>query len=55
MKAFVYTKYGSPDVLRLEEVEKPTPTPSLAGGARKEDEVLVQVHAAGINAFISAP
>jgi NADPH:quinone reductase-like Zn-dependent oxidoreductase len=41
MKAIVYTKYGSPDVLHFEEVEKPAP---------KEDEVLVKVHAASINA-----
>jgi NADPH:quinone reductase-like Zn-dependent oxidoreductase len=41
MKAIVYTKYGSPDVLHLEEVKKP---------AFDEDQVLVKVHAASINA-----
>jgi NADPH:quinone reductase-like Zn-dependent oxidoreductase len=41
MKAIVHTKYGPPDVLELIEVEKPAP---------KEDEALVKVHAASLNA-----
>ncbi len=40
MKAIVFTKYGSPDVLELKEVEKPSP---------KDDEVLIRVHAASLN------
>ncbi len=40
MKAIVYHKYGSPDVLELEEVEKPTP---------KDDDVQVIVHAVSLN------
>jgi len=40
MKAIVCSKYGSPDVLQLQEVAKPAP---------KEDEVLIRVQAASIN------
>ena len=41
MRAIVYHKYGSPDVLKLEEVQKPVP---------QDDEVLVKVLAASLNA-----
>src|SRR3989440_5746112 len=41
MKAVVNTHYGSPDVLQLKEVARPAP---------KDNEVLVQVHAASVNA-----
>lgn len=40
MKVIVYTKYGTPDVLQLIEVDKPSP---------KENEVLIKVFASSIN------
>jgi NADPH:quinone reductase-like Zn-dependent oxidoreductase len=39
MKAIVYHEYGSPDVLKCEEIEKPVP---------KDDEVLIKVRAAAV-------
>ena len=40
IKAYFYHEYGSPDVLRLEEIDKPVPA---------DDQVLVRVRAASVN------
>jgi NADPH:quinone reductase-like Zn-dependent oxidoreductase len=42
MKAFVQTRYGPPDVLQFTEVARSTP---------KDDEVLIRIHAASVNAL----
>lgn len=42
MKAIVYHQYGSPDVLKLEEVKRPSP---------KDEEVLIKVKATSINSW----
>jgi NADPH:quinone reductase-like Zn-dependent oxidoreductase len=42
MKAAIHTKYGSPDVIQLVDVEKPVP---------KDDQVLVKIKAASLNAY----
>ena len=42
MKAIVYHRYGSPDVLACEEIDRPTP---------EDDQVLIEVRAASVNPF----
>ncbi len=42
MRAVVWTRYGPPDVLQQQDLERPIP---------KDDEVLVKVHAASINSW----
>ena len=39
MKAIIFTKYGSPDVLKLQDIEKPT---------IKENQMLIKVHASSV-------
>jgi NADPH:quinone reductase-like Zn-dependent oxidoreductase len=42
MQALVFRQYGGPEVLHVEEVEKPSPKP---------DQLLIRVHAASLNPF----
>jgi NADPH:quinone reductase-like Zn-dependent oxidoreductase len=42
MKAMVYERYGSPDVLSLVDIDQPVPS---------DDQVLVRVHASSVNPY----
>jgi NADPH:quinone reductase-like Zn-dependent oxidoreductase len=42
MRAVVFDRYGPPDVLRLDDVQRPVP---------KENEVLIKVRAATVNSW----
>ena len=42
MRAILRHRYGGPEVLTLEQTDVPTP---------QDDQVLVRVHAASVNAF----
>lgn len=42
MKAVVYTDYGSPDVLQIRDIKKPTPN---------DDQVLIKVRAVSVNPY----
>jgi len=42
MKAIVYCDYGTPDVLKVEEIEKPVPN---------DEQLLVKVHAVSVNPY----
>lgn len=44
MKALIFKRYGKPDQIAFVEIPRPTPKPN---------EILVQVHAAGLNPITS--